>query len=361
MNSIKTKITMAFVGDVALGDHPKRPGFGFYSKYKKGIPPNIADMVFPSEISPDLVFGNLEFALTQNLNDERKEKCCLGSPFFVSFLKQAGFTVLNAANNHICQYGTRSFRDTIEFVRQEGIKVVGVSEDFDAINFIKIGEATIAFLGCSARPRQEFSDVPGYNEFDRDRFLQQIREAKQTSEFVCVSIHWGKEFIEIPSDWERSIAHDMVDAGACVVLGHHPHVLREIERYKDGLIAYSLGNFICDMTWNSLTRESGVLCVEFENSSIKTWNFRPAHIEDDFFPHYITSPLVAQSVLDLQTARQGTLKKDLTRCNYETLAKKALRRHQLLTIMFFLKNIFRYKLSTLMKIIRHAVSVRLKG
>lgn len=319
----------------------------------------MASRVFPFGQSPDLVFGNLEFALTNDGNHEGMNTCCLGTSLYIPFLKQAGFKVLNVANNHSWEYGVRAFWDTVDLLQREDIKVVGIPDDFDSARYIRIKGTTIAFLGCSARPRQGFSEAPGYNEFEQKHFLQQIGKARKNSDFICVSIHWGEEFIAIPSSWERKIAREMIDEGADVVIGHHPHVLREIERYKHGVIAYSLGNFICDMTWNTLTRETGCLFLELEHSSIKGYSFHPAFIDNDFFPRYLPSAKVPV-FLEKRVKRYNDLKVNLEKFGYEALAKKALRRHQLLTLNFFFKNLFRYRMSSLVKIILHGVKVRIQ-
>lgn len=359
MMADETLFRLALVGDVALGNHPKTPGFGFYSRYIQGIPKILCQRILPAGVRPDVLFGNLEFALANDARHPGTNACCLGSDTYVRFLRESGFTVLNVANNHAWQYGDAFFRETVNALKGTGIKVVGIPDDFEPAGFVQIKGSTVAFLGCSARPRQGFQGSPGYNEFDEGGFLQRIRDARRHADLVCVSVHWGEEFLPIASPWERGIAHAMIDAGAAVVVGHHPHILKEIETWRDGLIAYSLGNFIGDMIWNPVTRETGCLIVEARNSRVISNTFFPAAIERDFFPLYLDPPS-SRKILEERTARHARLAIQLKSFPYESLARRALRRHQWLTLGFVLRNVFRYRLATLAEILYEAMKVRLQ-
>jgi poly-gamma-glutamate synthesis protein (capsule biosynthesis protein) len=350
---------MVFVGDVALGNHPKTPGFGFFSRYREGIPLEMAARIIPPGVSCDLLFGNLEFALTADRRLLDTNKCCIGHVAYAEFLRMAGFTVLNLANNHAWQYGRKVFGETVRALREVGIKVVGIPDDYAPGQYLKVAGQTVAFLGISDRPRQGFREVPDYNEFDEADILVRIRDARGVADLVCVSVHWGHEFIEAPSQSERRFARAMIDAGADVVVGHHPHVLREIECYRGGVIAYSLGNFIGDMTWNPATRRSGCLQVRPSGSGSTLYEFLPAVIGEDFFPCFLQKGERGEYFQRQHQSfeQAGT---DAQRLGYDVLAQQELRRHQLLTLKFLVRNISKYRLSTLSSILSHAVTVRLR-
>lgn len=360
MTAAKPKLRLALVGDVALGNHPKTPGFGFYSRYSHGIPEGLTRRVLPAGVAPDILFGNLEFAMASEAQHPGTNACCLGSDAYVGFLRDSGFTVLNVANNHAWQYGEAFFRQTVRLLQDGGIKVVGIPEDFDPTGFVRIKGVTVAFIGYSARPRQGFVGPPGYNEFDEPGFRRRIREAREHSDLVCVSMHWGEEFLPIANPWEREIAHAMIEAGAAVVVGHHPHILKELETWRDGVIAYSLGNFIGDMVWNSATRESGCLIVEAEQARVTSSSFLPAEIDSDYFPRYLDSRSGVK-ILERRAARQARLSVELRSATYESLARRELRRHQRLTLGFVFRNLLRYRFSTLVEIAYGALKVRLQG
>lgn len=349
-----------FLGDVALGNHPKTPGFGFFSRYGDEIPADLAKKVVPPSISYDLLFGNLEFALTGDQRLLDANTSCIGHLGYVEFLRRAGFTVLNVANNHSWQYGRAVFEETVRALRTAGIKVVGVPDDYDPGQYLKVAGRTVAFIGVSERPRQGFSEVPGYNEFDEADLLGRVRDARRVADLVYVSMHWGDEFIGLPSPQERRIARAIIDAGADAVIGHHPHVLREVEAYRGGVIAYSLGNFIGDMSWNPTTCLSGCLHLRKSETGRSWHEFVPALIGEDFFPCFLREgerEEYRQKLLEMFERAEI----DARNLGYNVIAHRELRRNQLLTLKFLARNVHKYQLSNLGRILVDAVAVRFHG
>jgi hypothetical protein len=350
MNPVKC----IFVGDIALGDHPKSVGFGFYSRYRDGIPSDKAHALFRKGYEHDILFGNLEFTLgTAELTAASHEELnCRGIAAFADFLQQAGFNAVNIANNHIYQHGAEPFDKTVKVLAGKGIGIVGLGRDGSSSSVIGTDDRSVCFLGWSARPRQGFSDQPPYREFDEASCYGEITDAAKTHSVVCASLHWGDEFIEIPSEDERRIARRMIDAGAKVVVGHHPHVMREVEEYSGGLIAYSLGNFICDMVWNESTRKTGYLYVEFTDGAISKWEIVHGRIGDDYLPDF--NGLVPDPS---DTYRQ--LNSRLTCSSYDHLARQALRRHQVLTILHMIRNCGKYRSGVWRSMLMGAIKSRL--
>ena len=358
-------MNIVFVGDLALGDHPKTIGFGFESKYGDKIPVSKASRIVPKEISPSIVFGNLEYPLypvdkDSTLPSTVNDTCCRGWPEYAQFLRTAGIGVLNVANNHIYQHGDDAFVTTLRALDNAEIKTCGTPKDFSGEQVFNVDGTTIAFLGWSDRPRQYLKNAPPYNELDVEFCCDAVSAMTRTVDVVCVSIHWGNEFINIPEQRERDIARKLIDAGASVIVGHHPHVLREVESYNGGVIAYSLGNNVCDMSWNSRTRETASLVVSVENKQVADWDFYPGAIGDDFFPDYYTGKK-REKVKEQLDARYEQLTQSEKSISYRDLAERALRRHQVLTLWFFVRNIFRYEKSILLDAIKHAVGIRIYG
>lgn len=351
-----------FVGDIALGDHPKTVGFGFYSKYKDKLPLNTS--VFPADLDADIIFGNLEFGLSDQelLSNSVSGLQCRGITSFVKILNASGFNVINVANNHIYQHGFGPFSDTIEILKQNNIHVCGTSDDFLEDSCFSINGKFVAIIGFSARPRQGFSDTPPYNEFSEKQSFSRIKQVKKWAEVIIVSIHWGDEFISVPKNSEEKIAKKMIDSGANFVIGHHPHVLRPIEEYGDALIAYSLGNFICDMTWNSATSETGFLFAEVneDNTKIFNWEFIPGIIGQDYFPRFISDERRVLWGYCLDNRFSSTRSK-VRLSDYSKIAKNELFKHEMLTALFTILNFRKYKLSHFSQIMFGAILRRLKS
>ena len=198
----------------------------------------------------DLVIGNLEAPIT-NRGEEFHEKQFRfqADPAAATALREAGFSVLTLANNHMLDYGAAGLQDTINFLDRCGILHTGAGKDLRAARqaaAITVKGKRLAFLSYSLTFPKEFyatgsrpGTAPGYPSF----FTDDIAKARQTADYVIVSFHWGTERAEHPHSRQVAAAHQAIDAGADVVLGHHPHVLQGIERYKGGVIMYSLGNF----------------------------------------------------------------------------------------------------------------------
>jgi poly-gamma-glutamate synthesis protein (capsule biosynthesis protein) len=120
------------------------------------------------------------------------------------------------------------------------------------------------------------------NEEEIIRHIKRMRS--EHCDIVIISLHWGTENVHYPSPNQVKFARKLVDAGATIVLGHHPHVVQGIENYHNGLIAYSLGNFQFLPT-KKQTKKSIILSVNFENGRIKGYEIIPVMIDEDFVPH----------------------------------------------------------------------------
>jgi poly-gamma-glutamate capsule biosynthesis protein CapA/YwtB (metallophosphatase superfamily) len=343
---------LTFVGDIALGDHPKAVGFGFRSRYAGGIPAAYGERLLPPGETTDVLFGNLEFTLGDEpgaVTDLRRAQC-RGSRDYAAFLTSAGVTALNVANNHSTQAGDDAFESTIALLRASGIHVVGTAQDFGESGTIEVGGTRIAFLGWSDRPRQ----------YAPHAALESIAAARRRADVVIVSMHWGDEFILVPSDRERAVARAMIDAGATCVIGHHPHVVREVERYKGGVIAYSLGNFICDMTWDERTRMSGWLFVDVEAARVTSSEFVPAVIDDDYFPRALSDRSGDQRLVRLAAARAADASA-VARDGYPRAAEKRRKRHAAQTGLMMLRSLHRYRPDIAVEVIRGALKHRLQA
>ncbi|MBI2633913.1 MAG: CapA family protein, partial [Parcubacteria group bacterium] len=127
-----------------------------------------------------------------------------------------------------------------------------------------------------------------WNPPSEEEIAEQVRELKTNSDFVIVSFHWGEEYQDFPSEKQRSLAHKIIDAGANIVMGHHGHHLQPVEKYKNGLILYSLGNLIFDQMWSEKTRLGALVKVSWYENGNLDYEILPTKIFDFAQPRFLT-------------------------------------------------------------------------
>jgi len=236
-------ISMSATGDIIMGNAPGRlpanGGKGFFNSVKKAL-------------AADLVMGNLEEPLT---DDTGTSKCGANSnrcyqfrapPSYAAHLAEAGFELLNQANNHGYDYGKAGYRNTQLALEEHGLKHTGAP---DQITVLDVEGVKVAVAGFS-------SYVWSNSLIDIASAKKVIQKAATMADLVVVQVHMGGEgsdktrvkpgtelFLGENRGDPVKFSHAMIDAGADLIVGHGPHVLRALEFYKGRLIAYSLGNF----------------------------------------------------------------------------------------------------------------------
>ena len=283
-------IELVAVGDISLGDSSQGVGEGVHSLFERFSAPSYPfEHTKPIVEGADIVFGNLETVLSHRglARWDVSSMEMRGHPDGAMRLAQAGFNVLNVANNHTMQHGEHAFADTVAALRRYGVAVVGQATD-DHLGCVPqvlhLQDIKVTILGFAFEP-DKYASRPLAYAFGPDCDLQgQIAAAKRDSDVVICSVHWGVEFVRHPSPTEEQLGRRLVDAGADLVLGHHPHVARRVERYRRGVIAYSLGNFVFDMLWNPGLRTGLVLRVWLTRSGVERYETELTWIGDDFQP-----------------------------------------------------------------------------
>ena len=241
----------------------------------------------------DIAVGNLEAPIARKgLEFTGKKYRFKADPKAAAAIRKAGFTVLTLANNHIMDFGAQGLAETRQHLKKELLLYTGAGRNLAEARLPALIEKNgrkIAFLAYSLTHPAEFyagpakpGAAPGYPHL----FREDIKKAKAHADYVVVSFHWGAECATSPKSYQVSVARMAVDAGADVVVGHHPHVLQGIERYKGRLILYSLGNYaFCSMSRNAETSviarivlDRGVREVELFPLNVKNTEvrFQPA-------------------------------------------------------------------------------------
>ena len=226
----------------------------------------------------DIVFANLEGPISDVGKDMRNLYSFRMDPSAVPALKGAGISVVSVANNHVGDWGRDAYIDTLAHLKENEISYVGgganASEAENPVIIEKYG-IKIGYLGFSdVGPEwmKSTESQAGILLANNPRFDEIIQNASKQVEYLIVSIHFGEEYQTKHNARQEYLAHKAIDAGAKIVIGHHPHVIEDTEVYKNGFIAYSLGNFIFDQGFSENTMKGMLLEIKLEkdgNMSVK--------------------------------------------------------------------------------------------
>jgi poly-gamma-glutamate synthesis protein (capsule biosynthesis protein) len=342
---------MDAVGDIIAGDHPHFLGIGVGSAVKNGL--YVFEHVEKVFAKADIVFGNLETILSDYGKTNSYESLILrGKPDFIEQLKRAHFSVLNVANNHIQQHGKQCLFDTVSVLQQNGIRVVGIDNlqpQIISSKGIKLG-----FFGYSLR-HEEYNSKVLYSQGNKKKIISEINKVKKKVDYIIISLHWGDEYINLPSISQISFAHDIIDAGADIILGHHPHVSQPVEKYKGGIIAYSLGNFVSDMC-SEITKKSMILKIIFKQNQINKVELIPIYINKNYQPEISTNKEIKKYSYNLlQTEELLNLVKST---NYKETLKNSIWNDRHKYFKFLIRNFYKFSISVLYKIIYNAIKRR---
>ncbi len=345
-------IKFSAVGDITFGDHPLCIGFGAYSKFKSLPPIYPFEHVMGEFEKSDLLFGNLECVLSpeKSVNNDYDSVQMRGDLNHIKGLVEAGFKVLNFANNHCMQHGEEPFLETVRLLETYNINYCGVNtEDHLAGRpaLVELNGIRVAFLGYSSRPRQYFTREPLYSEGYTKGIEKDIASVRNKADAIIVSLHWGDEFIEQPSPEEISMGRQLIDAGADLIIGHHPHVLRGVENYKKGVIVYSLGNFVCDMVWDRRLRESLIFNCNITKHGIENVELTPVFINDNYQPVLMNENSGKDLLSKIHRLSEEISAENLSSFdeklgNYQKEADDAQRLYRKKSHRFFIANIYKF-------------------
>lgn len=248
----------------------------------------------------DLLIINFENAATNSENAVKGDVPLKCDPKYVPLAKANNRTIATLANNHVCDYGFTGMRDTIKYLKDAGITPMGAGENasdahksvtqninnrditvlnyMDSNNFAEYDYQSFPYANDSS---------PGYSAYNSEDAKKQISEARANgSDFIMVSMHFGNEYSMSPNTDQEKIAHELIDYGADIVVGAHPHVPQGVEMYKGKPICYSLGNFMFDLGTES-TLNDYMIKVELVNDT-GVLTLYPVNI-NGYLPH-IMSP-----------------------------------------------------------------------
>lgn len=246
------------VGINAVGD------ISFMGYSTPEVSPGVFETVKDCFCHAGCTIGNLESPLTRSFKAVPGKYTLRGDPSWAAVLRENKFGLVSLANNHVMDHGEKGLYDTLDSLNIAGVKHIGAGRNQDealAPAVLSIEGRDIAFIARTSVVVSSKAYAgklnPGAALFDEKEVVYSIRECKRSADVVVLMLHWGLEQYYFPSPQQRELAQRLIDAGVDVLIGHHPHVVQGVEKYKNGLIAYSLGNFLFnDFIWE-LTADNG--------------------------------------------------------------------------------------------------------
>lgn len=292
------EISLAFVGDIMFSR-----GVETNLRASGGSWDSLFDDVRDLLSEPDLSFGNLETPVSSRGSVIQKRFTFRSPPDALPALARSGIDVVSLANNHTLDYGPDALDDTERLVGEAGLGFGGITRVGEPqvplireVRGLKVG----VLFYCD--PAQRYSCAEEFEVYDRrpaeatpEAVARDIRALRPQVDVLAVLIHWGVEYDDGPRKQTQELAHTLVDLGADVVAGAHPHVQHPIERYKDGVILYSLGNFVFDQRTRLSTRVSRLVRVVVGRDGVRGVQLVPMEIDQG---RYAPQPLL-EGFLDM--------------------------------------------------------------
>ena len=238
----------------------------------------------------DILFGNLETVLSNRGVQVPKRVPLQTNPDKIVYLKNTGFDIINLATNHIMDYGETGLLDTMSILKRNDIKFIGAGANIkDALKpvIFERNELKIGFLGFTSVGNIAKEESSGCAPLNKELIIKCISELRKKVDILVVSLHWGIEYVFYPSPEQQKLARTLIDNGADLIIGHHPHVIQGIEKYNDKLIIYSLGN--CNFGVEQDKKYEGadigiVVSVEFPKDGIMSYELIPIKINPNYQP-----------------------------------------------------------------------------
>ena len=275
-----SQVSIAFAGDILFDTN-----YAIMSKVLQSgsITGGIAPDLINEMKSADIMVLNNEFPYSdRGTPTPEKQFTFRAKPGAVSYLGEMGVDLVALANNHAYDYGEQAFLDTMDILREAGITYMGAGRDLNEARrpvYYIINNMKIAFVAATQIERLDNPDTRGATETSAGVFrcwnganlLETVREAEENSDFVIVFLHWGTENTET-IDWaQEKQAPEVVEAGADLIIGAHPHCLQPVSMIDGVPVVYSLGNF----WFNSKTVDTGMIKATLDENGLQSLQFVP--------------------------------------------------------------------------------------
>jgi gamma-polyglutamate biosynthesis protein CapA len=220
----------------------------------------------------DIAIANLEgpFTTAKSIAIEPNDMRFTFDPGLAPQLKSDGFDLFNLANNHTLNFGRNGLAQTKKYLVKNKLEYFGDPKNNTGISYVKeVNGTKIGFVG--------------YDQLDGGKLepvLREIKQLKSKVDFIIAYTHWGAEYKQLMNARQKKEARQLIDSGADVIIGTHPHVIQPIEIYKNKAIFYSLGNFLFDQSFSEATK-TGLGVKMTINGSSTTYSLMPLYINKE--------------------------------------------------------------------------------
>ncbi|MBI5243838.1 MAG: CapA family protein [Elusimicrobia bacterium] len=251
----------------------------------------------------DIVFGNLETAVSERGKKAAKEFTFRAQPKNLKILSEAGFTIVSLANNHSMDFGSQALLDALKALDREKIAHIGAGRNLEEARkpvFLEAGGLKIGFLALTSTfPEEHWAGRkrPGVASSETDRVSAWVREAKASCDVLVVSFHGGEQKAETPNEVQRAFGRAAIEGGADIVVGHHPHVLQAVELRGGRPILHSIGNFLF-VSPTPCTRLAVIARIRLGRGGVRSIDFVPLDTWTDGRLKPARSPADIQAVRD---------------------------------------------------------------
>jgi poly-gamma-glutamate synthesis protein (capsule biosynthesis protein) len=252
INNPGDKNSIIFVGDVLLARNVES------LTEKSGISYPYRGVSFSNISNEPYVVGNFEGSIPRvhNKTQALEMNFSVDKSLLIG-AKGAGFTHFSMANNHSLDYGQLDLENTYRQLTEVGFDTFGNPEKFsnDSVTFITLKNKKVALIGLHAI----------YEQPSQRDIHNVLRYSTELSDVQIVYVHWGNEYEVESNSSQKNMAKQLVEAGADLIIGHHPHVVQEIELINNVPVFYSLGNYIFDQYFSTDVQEGLLLNIDFSN------------------------------------------------------------------------------------------------
>ena len=272
--------------------------------------------------SADITVGNLESTLSTEGPPEQGGDSFGADPGVLRWLRLAGFDALSLGNNHVGDYGDAALLTTVRLVRESALRPFGAGADlaaasrpavvrrngvrFGLIGFNAIGETPTAGPGTPGALSVRMPPRTGpLQEADLRHVTRQVARLDRRVDVVVVLPHWGTQYTHTPEPVQRTVSRRLVDAGADLVVGGHPHWVQGLDIHDGVVVAHSLGNFVFDMDFMVETQQGVVLEATYWGGELKAVTLVPYRMDASFAPRPASVEEGAEILRDVWSTSTG--------------------------------------------------------